>query len=171
MVTNDFDQRLRDRLEGVTEPAPDVWEGISQGLARRRRKVVFRRFTVAAAAAAAVLALALLVFRGPRDDGQVEAPVQIAGTIEPVEAPVVAPAEVSVPDIAPIEEQIAALPRQAVAAARVTKPASPKAAVAAEPVVETPVTVVPPVEEAVALIWETVLFRLTTWTLPFMSAS
>ena len=49
MVNNDFDQRLRDRLEGVTEPAPEVWEGISKGLERRRRKVLFRRFTVAAA--------------------------------------------------------------------------------------------------------------------------
>lgn len=147
MVRDDFDQRLRDRLEGVTEPAPDVWEGISKGLARRRRKVVFRRFTVAAAAAAAVLALALLVFRGPRNDGQVEAPARIAGTVEPAGAPVVAPAEVPVPDIAPIEEQIAALPRQAVAAARVTKPAAPQAPAAAGPAGETPVTVVPPVEE------------------------
>lgn len=147
MVRDDFDQRLRDRLEGVTEPAPDVWEGISKGLARRRRKVVFRRFTVAAAAAAAVLALALLVFRGPRNDGQVEAPARIAGTVEPAGTPVVAPAEVPVPDIAPIEEQIAALPRQAVAAARVTKPAAPQAPAAAGPAGETPVTVVPPVEE------------------------
>lgn len=147
MVRDDFDQRLRDRLEGVTEPAPDVWEGISKGLARRRRKVVFRRFTVAAAAAAAVLALALLVFRGPRNDGQVEAPARIAGTVEPAGTPVVAPAEVPVPDIAPIEEQIAALPRQAVAAARVTKPAAPQAPAAAGPTGETPVTVVPPVEE------------------------
>lgn len=147
MVRDDFDQRLRDHLEGVTEPAPDVWEGISKGLARRRRKVVFRRFTVAAAAAAAVLALALLVFRGPRNDGQVEAPARIAGTVEPAGTPVVAPAEVPVPDIAPIEEQIAALPRQAVAAARVTKPAAPQAPAAAGPAGETPVTVVPPVEE------------------------
>ena len=131
MVTNDFDQRLRDRLEGVTEPAPDVWEGISEGLERRRRKVLFRRFTVAAAAAAAVLALALLVFRGPRDGGQVEAPVQIAQT----DPAVTAPAEASeAPVIAPIEEQIAALPQQAMAAARASKPVAPKKPVIADPV-------------------------------------
>ena len=151
MVRDDFDQRLRDRLEGVTEPAPDVWEGISKGLERRRRKVVFRRITVAAAAAAAVLALALLVFRGSRNDGQVEAPVRIAGTIESVEAPVVAPAEAPVPDIAPIEEQLAALPRQAVAAARIDKPA-PKAAEAVPPVEEAAVAepAAAPVEEPAA---------------------
>ena len=140
MVRDDFDQRLRDRLEGVTEPAPDVWEGISQGLERRRRRVVFRRFSVAAAAAAAVLALALLVFRGPRTGGQVVAPVQIAGT----EKPVVAPAETpDIPDIAPIEEQIAALPQQALAVARVHKPASPAVPVAAEPAIAEPVSVEP----------------------------
>ena len=149
MVRDDFDQRLRDRLEGVTEPAPDVWEGISQGLERRRRKVVFRRFTVAAAAAAAVLALALLVFRGPRNDGQVEAPVQIAETVEPVVAPVVAPdGALETPDIAPIAEQIAALPKQAVAASRVNKPVATVAPVVEEPAAEEP-TVVTPVEEPV----------------------
>ena len=147
MVRDDFDQRLRDRLEGVTEPAPDVWEGISRGLERRRRKVVFRRFTVAAAAAAAVLALALLVFRGPRNDGQVEAPVQIAETVEPVVAPVVTPAEAAeTPDIASIAEQIAALPKQAVAAARVSKPV---ATVAEEPAAEEPSTVTSVEEPAI----------------------
>ena len=144
MVRDDFDQRLRDRLEGVTEPAPDVWEGISRGLERRRRKVVLRRFTVAAAAAAAVLALALLVFRGPRNDGQVEAPVQIAETVEPAVAPVVTPAEaLETPDIAPIAEQIAALPKQAVAAARVSKPAAPVEPVAEETVTEASVAEIP----------------------------
>jgi hypothetical protein len=143
MVRDDFDQRLRDRLEGVTEPAPDVWEGISQGLERRRRRVVFRRFAVAAAAAAAVLALALLVFRGPRTGGQVVAPVQIAGT----EKPVVAPAETpDIPDIAPIEEQIAALPHQAVAVARVHKPAAPVVPATDEPAAAEPVAVEPTVE-------------------------
>ena len=121
MVKDDFDQRLRDRLEGVTEPAPDVWEGISKGLERRRRRVVFRRFTVAAAAAAAVLALALLVFRGPRTGGQVVAPEQVAETEKPVVVPVETP---DIPDIAPIEEQIAALPKLAVANARANKPVS-----------------------------------------------
>jgi hypothetical protein len=128
MLTNDFDQRLRDRLEGVTEPAPDVWEGISKGLERRRRKVLFRRFTVAAAAAAAVLAFALLVFRGPRGGGQVEAPVRIAQT-DP------APAEATqATDIAPIEEQIAALPQQAMAAVRTSRTVAPKATKVVEPV-------------------------------------
>ena len=140
MVNNDFDQRLRDRLEGVTEPAPDVWEGISKGLERRRRKVLFRRFTVAAAAAAAVLALALLVFRGPRNGGQVEAPVQIAQT----DPAVTAPAEASQsPGIAPIEEQIAALPQQAMADARMSKPVTPKKPAVVEPAAEEPAAIEP----------------------------
>jgi len=140
MVTNDFDQRLRDRLEGVTEPAPDVWEGISKGLERRRRKVLFRRFTVAAAAAAAVLAFALLVFRGPRGGGQVEAPVRIAQT----DPAVTAPAEASQsPGIAPIEEQIAALPQQAMADARMSKPVTPKKPAVVEPAAEEPAAIEP----------------------------
>lgn len=151
MVNNDFDQRLRDRLEGVTEPAPDVWEGISKGLDRRRRKVLFRRFTVAVAAAAAVLALALLVFRGPRDGGQIEAPSQTARTEPAVTAPAGAP---ETPVIAPIEEQIAALPQQAMADARAGKSAAPKAPKVVEPAAEAPaaaepVEVAPVAEEPV----------------------
>ena len=84
-----------------------------------------------------------------RNDGQVEAPVQIAETVEPVVAPVVAPdGALETPDIAPIAEQIAALPKQAVAASRVNKPVATVAPVVEDPAAEEP-TVVTPVEEPV----------------------
>jgi len=154
MVSNDFDKRLRDRLEGVTETAPDVWEGISKGLERRRRQVIFRRFSVAVAAAAAVVALALLVFRGPRTEGEVTAPVQIAGTEQPVVTPAEIPDEPApseTPDIAPIQQQIAAFTKkQAVAVAQ--KPAVTETPVEETPAVEgpaeeTPVAETPVVEQ------------------------
>ena len=111
---------LRDRLVGMTEPAPDVWEGISAGLDRRHRRMVFRRFAVGAVAAAAGLAIALLVFRGPQGEKQVTAPVQTAQTEQPRD---IAPA-VPAGDIAPIAEQIASFTKhQAVAQAVVEKPA------------------------------------------------
>ena len=73
MERNEFDKLLRDRLEGVSLPAPDVWEGISAGLARRHRRVILRRFATGAVAAAAGLAAALLVFRDPQPGRQAEA--------------------------------------------------------------------------------------------------
>ena len=136
METNEFDKLLRDRLAEVTEPAPDVWEGIAKGLDRRHRLVVFRRWSVAVTAAAAVLALALLVFRGPRTEGQETAPVQTAR----VEQPAIQPAPVEEPvEVAPIQEQIKQFTRsQAVAVAKVDKPAQVSAAetVPAEPAEE-----------------------------------
>lgn len=123
MENNEFDKLLRDRLEGMAEPAPDVWEGISKGLDRRRRAVIFRRFSIGVAAAAAVVAIALLVVRGPQSGRQVDAPEQTAqsGPQQPVLSPDdQASPEVSVPEIAPIADQVAAFTRrQAVAKADV----------------------------------------------------
>ena len=137
MERNDWDKLLRDRLEGVTETAPDVWEGISKGLDRRRRLVVFRRFAVAATAAAAGLAVALTVFHGPRT-GETAVP---ALTAHYAGSPA-APAEEGT--IAPIEEQIAAFTRsQAVAVANVTRPAAATA-------VEAAAEAAPSAEEAAA---------------------
>ena len=81
MNANEFDRVIRDRLSGVTEAAPDVWEGISSGLARRHRRVVMRRFATGAVAAAAGLALALLVFRDRVPEGLGTAPVRIARAV------------------------------------------------------------------------------------------
>ena len=121
MENKDFDKMLRDRLSGVTVPAPDVWEGISKGLARRHRRVLVRRFATAAVAAAAGLAVAFLAFRDPKPEKQVPAPVQTA-RVEPSQQPLqAAPSE----EIAPIAEQIAAFTKkQTVAQAVVTKPAT-----------------------------------------------
>ena len=145
MERNEFDKILRDRLEGVTEAAPDVWEGISQGLARRHRRILLRRFATGAVAAAAGLAIALLVFRGPQEGKQPAAPVQVAQSGQPQE---IAPA---VPDgeIAPIAEQIASFTKnQVTARAVVAKPVSPVGQVQEEtPAVETPVVESPAVEE------------------------
>ena len=108
MENNEFDKLLRDRLEGMAEPAPDVWEGISKGLDRRRRAVIFRRFSIGVAAAAAVVAIALLVVRGPQSGRQVDAPEQTAqsGPQQPVLSPDdQASPEVSVPEIAPIRSR------------------------------------------------------------------
>ena len=104
MESNEFDRVVRERLEAMTEAAPDVWEGIERGLERRHRRVVMRRFAIGAVAAAAGLAIAVLVFRSPEAGRRVEAPVQIAqgGGQQPVSAPE------SGRDIAPIAEQVAA---------------------------------------------------------------
>ena len=143
---SEFDKLLRDRLEGLTEPAPDVWEGIQRGLERHRRAVIFRRFSVGVAAAAAGLAIAWLIFRGPRDGEPVQAPVQTAQNVEitqPAQAPA-DPVEINSveTEIAPIAEQVAAFTRrQAVAQAeKVEKPSTREAVTETTPVVpaETP---------------------------------
>ena len=141
MERNEFDQRLRDRLEGAIEPAPDVWEGISKGLDRRHRLVVIRRWSVTVAAAAAAVAIALLVFRGPRTAGPVEAPQQTAQVQQPAVTPAVPMEEpVETPEIAPIQEQIRSFTRsQAVAVAKVEKPS--------QQVVEEPAEAPVPAEE------------------------
>lgn len=129
MERNEFDKLLRDRLEGVSLPAPDVWEGISAGLARRHRRVILRRFATGAVAAAAGLAAALLVFRGPQPGRQAEAPVRFAHAVQPV-APQ-EPSAAPVQDIAPIAEQIAAFTKnQVTAQATAQKAAEPAAATA-----------------------------------------
>ena len=143
---SEFDKLLRDRLEGLTEPAPDVWEGIQRGLERHRRAVIFRRFSVGVAAAAAGLAIAWLIFRGPRDGEPLQAPVQTAQNVEitqPAQAPA-DPVEINSveTEIAPIAEQVAAFTRrQAVAQAeKVEKPSTREAVTETTPVVpaETP---------------------------------
>ena len=126
MERNEFDKLLRDRLEGVSLPAPDVWEGISAGLARRHRRVILRRFATGVVAAAAGLAAALLVFRGPQPGRQAEAPVRFAHAVQPV-APQ-EPSAAPVRDIAPIAEQIAAFTKnQVTAQATGKKAAEPEA--------------------------------------------
>lgn len=128
---SEFDELLRSRLEGLSEPAPDdVWEGIVKGLERHRRAVIFRRFSVGVAAAAAGLAIAWLVFRGPQTGEQLQVPVQTAQQIE-VTTP--APVTDETPEIAPIAEQVAAFTRnQSVARAeKVEKPSSPATTVPA----------------------------------------
>ncbi|MBQ5517491.1 MAG: hypothetical protein IIT92_03715, partial [Bacteroidales bacterium] len=148
MNANEFDRVIRDRLSGVTEAAPDVWEGISSGLARRHRRVVMRRFATGAVAAAAGLALALLVFRDRVPEGLGTAPVRIARAVAAPEAP-----ETSAPvqDVAPIATQIAHFTKQqTTASARVVKPAVPAAAeqpTVAEPVVSEPVEPAAPAED------------------------
>lgn len=144
MERNEFDKLLRDRLEGVTLPAPDVWEGISAGLARRHRRVILRRFATGAVAAAAGLAAALLVFRGPQPGRQAEAPVRFAYAVQPAapQEPSAAPVE----DIAPIAEQIAAFTKnQVTAQATAQKAAEPEAATAPADAT-TPAEVTSPVE-------------------------
>ena len=138
MERNDFDKVLRDRLEGVTEAAPDVWEGIERGLARRHRRVVMRRFSVGAVAAAACLAIALLVFRNPQAGRQIAAPA-LQAQVQEMAAPGFHELEV-----APIREQIAGFTKNRVTAqATVTKPAT-----VPEPVSETEsITVTDPVVE------------------------
>lgn len=149
MERNEFDKLLRDRLEGVSLPAPDVWEGISAGLARRHRRVILRRFATGAVAAAAGLAAALLVFRGPQPGRQAEAPVRFAHAVQPA-----APQEQSaapVRDIAPIAEQIAAFTKnQVTAQATAQKAAVPEAATApadaVSPVTDSPADATKPAE-------------------------
>ncbi len=125
MERNEFDQMLRNRLEGVIEPAPDVWEGISRGLARRHRRVILRRFATGAVAAAAGLAVAFLVFRGPQDTRQVTAPIRTAQAVQPV-LPQETP-DAPVPEVAPIATQIAQFTKhQVTAQASVPKPVVPE---------------------------------------------
>lgn len=144
MERNEFDKLLRDRLEGVTLPAPDVWEGISAGLARRHRRVILRRFATGAVAAAAGLAAALLVFRGPQPGRQAEAPVRFAHAVQPVapQEPTAAP----VRDIAPISEQIAAFTKNQVTAQATVRKAAEPAAATAPADATTPAEVTSPVE-------------------------
>ena len=130
---SEFDKLLRDRLEGLTEPAPDVWEGIAKGLARRRRAVIIRRFSVGVAAAAAGLAVAWLAFRGPQGGEPVQAPVQMAHQVE-VTTPSPAPADPAEMDIAPIAEQAAAFTRrQAIARAEKVEKPSVQEIIASQP--------------------------------------
>lgn len=144
MERNEFDKLLRDRLEGVTLLAPDVWEGISAGLARRHRRVILRRFATGAVAAAAGLAAALLVFRGPQPGRQAEAPVRFAHAVQPVapQEPTAAP----VRDIAPISEQIAAFTKNQVTAQATVRKAAEPAAATAPADATTPAEVTSPVE-------------------------
>lgn len=135
MERNEFDQMLRDRLAGVTEPAPDVWEGISRGLARKHRRVLLRSFATGAVAAAAGLAVALLVFRGPQAARQVEAPVRTAHAVESVQPAAPAPVEV-----APIATQIAQFTKHQVTAQAVIPHETPVTETEEQPAVETPVT-------------------------------
>ena len=129
---------LRDRLEGVTEPAPDVWEGINRGLARRHRRVLLRSFATGAVAAAAGLAVALLVFRGPQAARQVEAPVRTAQAVESVQPAAPVPADML--EVAPIATQIANFTKhQVVAQAVIPKPAVPQTVADAVFSDETPV--------------------------------
>ena len=142
MERNDFDKVLRDRLEGVTEAAPDVWEGIERGLARRHRRVVMRRFSFGAVAAAACLAIALLVFRNPQADSRVSAP-SLQAHLQEVSAP-----DFHALEVAPIREQIAGFTKNRVTArAEVTKPSTLTDPVnAADPVTAAdPVVVTEPV--------------------------
>ena len=141
MERNEFDKMLRDRLAGVTEPAPDVWEGISRGLARKHRRVLLRSFATGAVAAAAGLAVALLVFRGPQAARQVEAPVRTAHTVQSVQpaAPVSA-------EVAPIATQIAQFTKHQVTAQAVIPHETPVTVEEEQPAVETPVTEAPDTE-------------------------
>ncbi|MBQ6073361.1 MAG: hypothetical protein IJK90_05565 [Bacteroidales bacterium] len=104
MERNDFDKMLRDRLERVTEPAPDVWEGIDRELTRRHRRILFRRFSIGAVAAAASLAVALLVYRDLRPERHVEAPVTTVAEVQQESS-----SEPAAVEIAPIAEQISRL--------------------------------------------------------------
>lgn len=138
MERNEFDKLLRDRLEGVSLPAPDVWEGISAGLTRRHRRVILRRFATGAVAAAAGLAAALLVFRGPQPGRQAEAPVRFAHAVQPA-APQ-EPSAAPVRDIAPIAEQIAAFTKNQVTAQATVRKAAESAAATAPADAVSPVT-------------------------------
>ena len=127
---NEFDALLRSRLEEVTEPAPDVWDGIVRRLERQRRAVVFRRFSAGVAAAAAGLAIAWLVMHGPQAGGPLPAPVRIAHHVCGTESDPSASGE-DASEIAPLAGQIASFTRsRAVASAgKVDKPSVQEAAV------------------------------------------
>ena len=154
MERNEFDKVFRDRLEGMTEVAPDVWEGIERGLERRHRRVVMRRFATAAVAAAAGLAIALLVFREPRTEQKVEAPVQIAQSGQQE----LTPSQAAEPqEIAPIAEQVARFTdRQVTARAVVNKPAKTEPVTVETPAAEeTPAVTETPVAEEMPAVTET----------------
>ena len=92
MIEKELDNLLRDKLSGYEEAAPDIWEGISSGLASRRRWRVVRRVSYGAVAAAACLLAGLFLF-----NDSAEAPV--------VET-LVAEAPVAPESPAPIAQQI-----------------------------------------------------------------
>ena len=133
---------LRDCLEKVTEPAPDVWEGIERELTRRHRRVFFRRFSTGAVAAAAGLAVALLVYRGPQSDGRVETPFRSAVAVQQEPSS----SEPSSIEIAPIAEQIARITKSDLVAQAVTESVQkPSVTVPEEKTAEE--TVTPPAQE------------------------
>ena len=146
MERNDFDKMLRDRIEKVTEPAPDVWEGIDRELTRRHRRILFRRFSIGTVAAAAGLAVALLVYRDLRPERHVETPV---GTVAEVQQE--SSSEPAAVEIAPIAEQIARLGEDRLVAQAKTTPAAsaeqPVAPISAEPSLPAEEPVQEPVEE------------------------
>lgn len=63
MTDNELDKLFRDKLSSYEEAAPDVWEGITAGLASRRRWRIVRRSGYAAIAVAASLAAGLFLFK------------------------------------------------------------------------------------------------------------
>lgn len=140
MTDNEFDRIIKDRLEGYSEEAPDVWAAIQKRGASRRRWRVVRRTAAATAAAAACLAAGLFLFRDgePRTGGP--SPVAQA------EAPVI---ESSQPEVISMEEQVSALAGRgvtALAAEPVRKPAA--AFTPAEPVKPAEQTAEVPAEDA-----------------------
>ncbi|MBR5019680.1 MAG: hypothetical protein IKX53_08635, partial [Bacteroidales bacterium] len=82
------------------------------------------------------LAIALLVFRGPRTGGQVEAPVRTAHAVQPFLQET--PAAVH-PDVAPIATQIAAFTKNQVVAQAIVPKNVPASAAEMQPVSETSV--------------------------------
>jgi len=146
---SEFDKLLRGRLEGLSEPAPDVWEGIERGLTRRRRAVIFRRFSIGVAAAAAGLAVAWLAFRGPQDGDALTAPVQTAQQFE-VTDPVPAGPSASDSEIAPIAEQVAAFTkgRALAQAVKAEEPVAGKTVAATETAPQSAITAQPEAKPA-----------------------
>ena len=65
MTEREFDIQVRNLLQDAQEPvAPELWEGVAAGLARRRRAVILRVWGSVASVAAAA-AVALFVFLKP----------------------------------------------------------------------------------------------------------
>lgn len=110
MTDNGFDRIIKERLEGYTEEAPDVWAAIQKGVASRRRWRVVRRAAVATAAAAACLTAGLFIFKGEDPDILNNTPSLVA---ESVSQP---PAEEPQPEILSMEEQVSALADRGVTA-------------------------------------------------------
>lgn len=120
MTDNGFDRIIKERLEGYTEEAPDVWAAIQKGVASRRRWRVVRRAAVATAAAAACLTAGLFIFKGEDPDILNNTPSLVAESVSQ------SLAEESQPEILPMEEQVSALADRgvtALAAAPVSKTA------------------------------------------------